>query len=62
MTGAVVDVHGHHLTVDGDGIGVVVLDTDQGVLVALWPQAALALAAQLALASVGPDATMGCRS
>lgn len=63
MTGAgVIDVHGHHLTVEGDGQGVVVVDTDQGVLIALWPEDALALAARLALASVGPDTTVGCPS
>lgn len=56
------DAHGHHLTVEGDGHGVVVLDTDQGLLIALWPEAALALAARLALASVGPDSPVGCSS
>ncbi|WP_370325816.1 hypothetical protein [Euzebya sp.] len=61
MTG-VIDAHGHHVTVEGDGNGVVVVDTDQGVFVALWPKDALALAAQLALASVGPDTVVEARS
>lgn len=61
MTG-VLDAQGHHLTVEGDGQGLVVLDTDHGVLIALWPRDALALAAQLALAAVGPESPAECRS
>jgi hypothetical protein len=49
---AVIDVHRHQVTVEVSDEGPVIIDTDQGVAVVLWPDDALALAEQLVLAAI----------